>query len=242
MSFTAQDVMKLRELTGVGMMECKKALVETGGSIEKAAAYLREQGMAVAAKKADRLASEGVVESYIHMGGKMGVMVEVNCESDFVAKSDEFRTLCRDIAMHIAAFEPKYVSSDEVPTDKLDAEKEILRKQALNEGKPIQIVDKMVEGRVKKYYEEVCLLNQAFAKDQSITVQALINNAISKIGEKITVRRFVAYTMGEGLEKKSENLADEVAKMTPKAEAKPAAKKTTATKKPVAKKATPKKK
>jgi len=234
MSFTAQDVMKLRELTGVGMMECKKALIQTGGNIEKASAYLREQGMAVAAKKADRLASEGVVESYIHMGGKMGVMVEVNCESDFVAKSDEFKTLCRDIAMHIAAFEPKYVNSDEVPTEKLDAEKEILRKQALNEGKPIQIVDKMVEGRVKKYYEEVCLLYQAFAKDQSITVQTLINNAVSKIGEKITVRRFVVYTMGEGLEKKSENLADEVAKMS-KTEAKPATAKKPAAKKPAAK-------
>jgi len=226
MSFTAQDVMRLRELTGVGMMECKKALTQTGGNIEKAMAYLREQGVAVAGKKEGRLASEGVVESYIHMGGKMGVMVEVNCESDFVARSDEFKTLCRDIAMHIAAFEPKYVNSDEVPSDKLDAEKEILRKQALNEGKPAQIVDKMVEGRVKKYYEEVCLLYQAFAKDQSITVQTLINNAIAKIGEKITVRRFVVYTMGEGLEKKNENLADEVAKMAKPAEAKkPAAKK-----------------
>jgi len=211
--FTAKDVAKLREMTGVGMMECKKALTEKNGNMEEAAKYLREQGMAVAAKKAGRIASEGVVESYIHMGGKMGVMVEVNCESDFVAKSDDFKTLCRDIAMHIAAFEPKYVSSDEVPTDTLDAEKEILRQQALNEGKPAAIVDKMVEGRVKKYYEEVCLLYQAFAKDQNITVQGLINNYVAKIGEKITVRRFVIYTMGEGLEKKSENLADEVAKM-----------------------------
>lgn len=210
MAFTAQDVKKLRDATGAGMMDCQKALKETNGNFDKAVAYLRENGVAVAAKKASRIASEGCVDSYIHMGGKIGVLLEVNCESDFVAKSDEFKSLCHDIAMHIAAFAPLYVCSDEVPTAELDSEKEILRNQALKEGKPAAVVDKMVEGRVKKYYKDVCLLDQDFAKDPSITVNQLVQNATAKIGEKLSVRRFVRWVMGEGLEKKSENLADEV--------------------------------
>jgi len=214
MAFTAQDVAKLREQTGAGMMDCKKALTHTDGDMVKAASYLREQGINVAAKKADRVASEGAVASYIHMGGKIGVMVEVNCESDFVAKNADFLELCKDIAMHIAAFAPKYVDSSEVPQSELDNEREILKKQAEKEGKPANVVEKMVEGRVKKYYKDVCLLDQDYAKDQSITVNQHITNSIAKIGEKITVRRFVRYVMGEGLEKKVDNLAQEVAKMT----------------------------
>ncbi len=209
-SFTSSDVMKLRQTTGVGMMDCKKALVETDGDMEKAIEYLREKGMATAAKKAGRIAAEGVVESYIHLGGKVGVLVEINCETDFVARGDQFKQLAHDIALHIAAAKPEYVRAEEVPQDILDKEKEILRAQALNEGKPEKIVDKMVEGRIKKYYEDYCLMNQKFVKDPEKTVEQVVTEAIAAIGEKITVRRFVRYEMGEGLEKKKENLADEV--------------------------------
>ena len=212
--FTAQDVSKLRASTGAGMMDCKKALTETNGNFDEAIKYLREKGMAAAAKKADRIAAEGVVGSYIHMGGKIGVLVEVNCETDFVAKSDAFQNLVKDIAMQIAAAKPLYVNSSEVPAEVLESEKEILRTQALNEGKPAQIVEKMVEGRIKKYYKDVCLLDQDFVKDSSKTVSQVINEAILSIGEKISVRRFTRYEMGEGLEKRVDNLAEEVAKMS----------------------------
>lgn len=210
--FTAQDVAKLRSMTGAGMMDCKKALTESNGDIEKATSWLREKGIAAAAKKADRIAAEGVVNSYIHMGGKIGVLVEVNCETDFVAKSEPFLALTKDIAMQIAAAKPLFVSIEEVDPSALEQEKEILRKQAENEGKPANVVDKMVEGRVKKYYSEVCLLEQPFVKDGSKTVKDIINEAILSIGEKIAVRRFVRYEMGEGLEKRKDNLAEEVAK------------------------------
>lgn len=212
--FTAQDVSKLRASTGAGMMDCKKALTETNGNFDEAIKYLREKGMAAAAKKADRIAAEGVVGSYIHMGGKIGVLVEVNCETDFVAKSDAFQNLVKDIAMQIAAAKPLYVTEAEVPTEALDAEKEILKAQALNEGKPEAVVEKMVEGRIKKYYKDVCLLDQDFVKDSSKTVSQVINEAILSIGEKISVRRFTRYEMGEGLEKRVDNLAEEVAKMS----------------------------
>ena len=212
--FTAQDVSKLRASTGAGMMDCKKALTETNGNFDEAIKYLREKGMAAAAKKADRIAAEGVVGSYIHMGGKIGVLVEVNCETDFVAKSDAFQNLVKDIAMQIAAAKPLYVTEAEVPTEALDAEKEILKAQALNEGKPEGVVEKMVEGRIKKYYKDVCLLDQDFVKDSSKTVSQVINEAILSIGEKISVRRFTRYEMGEGLEKRVDNLAEEVAKMS----------------------------
>ena len=212
--FTAQDVSKLRASTGSGMMDCKKALTETNGNFDEAIKYLREKGMAAAAKKADRIAAEGVVGSYIHMGGKIGVLVEVNCETDFVAKSDAFQNLVKDIAMQIAAAKPLYVTEAEVPTEALDAEKEILKAQALNEGKPEAVVEKMVEGRIKKYYKDVCLLDQDFVKDSSKTVSQVINEAILSIGEKISVRRFTRYEMGEGLEKRVDNLAEEVAKMS----------------------------
>ena len=212
--FTAQDVSKLRASTGAGMMDCKKALTETNGNFDEAIKYLREKGMAAAAKKADRIAAEGVVGSYIHMGGKIGVLVEVNCETDFVAKSDAFQNLVKDIAMQIAAAKPLYVTEAEVPTEALDAEKEILKAQALNEGKPEAVVEKMVEGRIKKYYKDVCLLDQDFVKDSSKTVSQVINEAILSIGEKISVRRFTRYEMGEGLEKRVDNLAEEFAKMS----------------------------
>lgn len=212
MSFTAQDVARLRAQTGVGMMECKKALTDANGDFEQAVVLLRERGLKAVDKKQGRIASEGLVASYIHMGGKIGVLVEVNCETDFVAKSDDFQALVKDIAMQIAAANPKYVKEEEVDTTELDKEKEILRAQAINEGKPANIVDRMVEGRIKKYYEEVCLLNQPFVKDQSKTIKDLLTEATLKIGEKISIRRFVRYEMGEGLEKRNDNLAEEVAK------------------------------
>ena len=210
--FTNADIVKLRSSTGAGMMDCKKALTETNGNFEEAIKWLSEKGIAAAAKKADRIAAEGTVASYIHMGGKIGVLVEVNCETDFVAKSDAFQALVKDIAMQIAAAKPLYVSSSEVPTEALDEEKEILTAQARNEGKPEAVIEKMVEGRVKKYYKDVCLLDQEFVKDSSKTIAQIINEAILTIGEKISVRRFVRYEMGEGLEKRNDNLADEVAK------------------------------
>ena len=209
--FTNADIVKLRSSTGAGMMDCKKALTETNGNFEEAIKWLREKGIAAAAKKADRIAAEGVVGSYIHMGGKIGVLVEVNCETDFVAKSDAFQNLVKDIAMQIAAAKPLYVSSSEVPAAALDAEKEILTAQARNEGKPENVIERMVEGRVKKYYKDVCLLDQDFVKDSSKTIREMINEAIMSIGEKITIRRFTRYEMGEGLEKRVNDLAAEVA-------------------------------
>ncbi|MDO7787064.1 translation elongation factor Ts [Desulforamulus aquiferis] len=208
---SASMVKELRERTGAGMMDCKKALAEVNGDMNKAIEFLREKGLAAAAKKAGRIAAEGIVESYIHGGGRIGVLVEVNCETDFVAKNEDFRGLARDIAMQIAAAKPEYVRKEEVPSEAIEKEREILRAQALNEGKPEKIVDKMVEGRIEKYYKEVCLLEQPFIKDSDKTVQQVINEVIAKIGEKIDVRRFTRYEMGEGLQKRSDDFAAEVA-------------------------------
>ena len=191
MSISASMVKELRDRTGAGMMDCKKALAETGGDLEKAVIYLREKGLAAAAKKAGRIAAEGLIESYIHGVGKIGVLVEVNCETDFVAKTDEFKSLARDIAMQIAAAKPEYVRRGEVPAEALNKEREILRAQALNEGKPEKIVDKMVTGRIEKYYKEICLLEQPFIKDTNLTVQQRLTEKIAKIGENISVRRGV---------------------------------------------------
>ncbi len=213
MSISATEVKELRECTGAGMMDCKKALTESNGNVEKAIEILREKGLAAAAKKSGRIATEGVVESYIHMGGKIGVIVEVNCETDFVSKTDEFKSLAKDIAMQIAAAKPEYVRKEEVPTEALEKEKSILRAQALNEGKPEKIVDKMVDGRIEKYYKDVCLLEQTFVKDSDKTINQLITEKIAKIGENISVRRFARYELGEGLEKKSNDFASEVASM-----------------------------
>ncbi len=214
---TAGLVKELREKTGAGMLDCKKALTETNGDLEKAIVYLREKGLASAAKKSGRIAAEGAVGSYIHMGGKIGVMVEVNCETDFVAKNENFQAFVKDIAMHIAAANPTYVSVDEVPADVVAQEREILTQQAINEGKPANIAEKMVEGRIKKMYKEVCLLEQEYVKDSSITIAEYLKNTIATIGENIVIRRFVRYQMGEGLEKKQENFAEEIAKQIAKA-------------------------
>jgi len=214
MSITASMVKELREKTGAGMLDCKKALEEANGDISKAVDVLREKGLSAAAKKAGRAATEGSVESYIHAGGRIGVLVEVNCETDFVGKTDAFREFVRDIAMQIAAASPRYVSREEVPAEELEKEKEILKAQALNEGKPAHIVDKMVEGRISKYYEEYCLLEQSFVKDADKTISQLLNEKISTIGENISIRRFARFELGEGLEKKQENFAEEVMAQT----------------------------
>ncbi len=210
MAVSAASVKELREKTGAGMLDCKKALEEAGGDMEKAAQILREKGLSAAAKKAGRIATEGLVESYIHAGGRIGVLVEVNCETDFVVKTDQFQQLVKDIAMQIAADNPKYVRREDVPQEELDKEREILKTQALNEGKPEHIAEKIVEGRLNKYYEEVCLYEQKFIKDPDKTVAELINEKIAVIGENITVRRFARFELGEGLEKKEENFAEEV--------------------------------
>ncbi|NLO88906.1 MAG: translation elongation factor Ts [Clostridia bacterium] len=210
----AVDVKKLRDMTGAGMMDCKRALEEAGGDIEKAVDILREKGLAKAAKKADRIATEGMVTSYIHLNGKIGVLVEVNCETDFVARNDAFKTLCHDLAMQIAASNPQYVSRQDVPEEVIEKEKAILKAQALNEGKPEKIAEKIVEGRIEKFYEENCLLEQPFIKDTDKSVQDLINEYIAKLGENIVVRRFTRYALGEGLEKKEECFAEEIQKLT----------------------------
>ncbi|AJQ27349.1 translation elongation factor Ts (EF-Ts) [Pelosinus fermentans] len=207
---TAEMVKELRQRSGAGMMDCKKALTETKGNLDEAIDYLREKGLAAAAKKADRIASEGVIEAYIHGGGRIGVMVEINCETDFVAKTDKFKDLARDIAMQIAATNPTCVRREEVPVEVLEHEKEILKAQALNEGKPANIVEKMITGRVEKYYKEVCLMEQVFIKNPDQTITQLINENISKIGENISIRRFTRYQLGEGIEKKSNDFAAEV--------------------------------
>ncbi len=209
---TAEMVKQLRERTGAGMMDCKKVLAEADGDMEKAAQLLREKGLAAAAKKAGRIAAEGIVDSYIHGGGRIGVLVEVNSETDFVAQNEEFRAFVKDICMQVAASKPEYVGREEVSQDVIEKEKEILRSQALNEGKPAHIVDKMVEGRIEKFYKEVCLLEQPFIKDPEKTVLQLLNEKISAIGENIKIRRFVRFEKGEGIEKKEENFAEEVMK------------------------------
>ena len=211
---TANDVKELRERTGAGMMDCKKALVETNGDIEKAIDYLREKGLAAAAKKAGRIAAEGVVESYIHMGGKIGVLIEVNCETDFVAKTPEFIAFVKDMAMQVAAAKAVCVRREEVDVSELEKEKEILRAQALNEGKPEKIVDKMVEGRIEKYYAQVCLLEQDFIKDSEKKVKDVLTEMIARIGENISIRRFVRYEMGEGLQKRQDDFVSEVMKQS----------------------------
>ena len=214
---TAGAIKALREKTGAGMMECKKALIESEGNEERAIEILRERGLASAKKKEGRVAAEGVVGSYIHMGGKVGVLVEVNCETDFAARSEEFQQLVKDIAMHIAAAEPRYVSRAEVNTDTLDKEREIARAQAKNDpknaNKPDQVLDKIVEGRLNKFYEEFVLLDQPFIKAPEKTVGELVTEKVATIRESITIRRFSRYKMGEGLSKRDDDFGDEVAKL-----------------------------
>lgn len=211
MSIKASDVKELRERTGAGMLDCRNALVETGGDVEKAIDFLREKGLSSAAKKSSRVAAEGIIDSYIH-GGRIGAIVEVNTETDYVAKNEEFLEFVRDVAMQIAAANPKYVSRDEVPEDVVEEEREILKQQALNEGKPEHIVEKMIEGRLNKFFEDICLLDQDFIKDSDLTIQDLLNEKISRIGENIVIRRFERYEVGEGIEVEEEDFAEEVAK------------------------------
>ena len=214
---TPATIKALREKTGAGMMECKKALTEAGGNEERAIEILRERGLASAKKKEGRVAAEGVVGSYIHMGGKVGVLVELNCETDFVARGEEFQQLVKDIAMHIAAAEPRYVARENVTTETLDKERDIAKAQAKNDpknaNKPEQVIDKIVEGRLNKFYEEVVLLDQPFIKDPAKTVGELVTEKIAKTGERITIRRFARYKMGEGLSKREDDFGGEVAKL-----------------------------
>lgn len=198
-TITSQMVKELRERTQAGMMDCKRALQETGGDMDKAVEYLREKGLAAAAKKAGRIAADGLVEAYIHPGGRVGVLVEVNCETDFVAKTDAFKELVRDIAMHIAAMRPEYVRREDVPAEVIESEKRILTNAALAEGKPENVVEKIVTGRIEKYYSQVCLLEQPFVKDGDKTVGQLVQESIATLGENITVRRFARFERGEGL-------------------------------------------
>ena len=220
MAITAAMVKELREITGAGMMDCKKALTETEGNVEKAIDLLREKGLAAAAKKAGRIAAEGVVASYIHGGGRIGVLVEINCETDFVAKTDDFQALAKDIAMQIAASNPAYLNREEVPAEVIEHEKAVLMEQAKAEAeedvkngrkpKPEAVLEKMVNGRVEKFYKENCLLEQVFIKDSDKTVTDVINENIAKIGENINVRRFVRYGLGECLEKRNDDFVAEV--------------------------------
>ena len=197
MEVSASAVKDLREKTGAGMMDCKKALAETGGDVQKAIDYLRQKGLAAAAKKADRVAADGAVGAYVHPGGKIGVLVEINCETDFVARTAEFQSLLKDIAMQVAAANPRYLRREEVPAAELDKEKEIYRQQALETGKPEKVVDKIVEGKLERFYSEACLLEQAFIKDPDKKVTDILNESIGRLGENIQIRRFSRYHLGE---------------------------------------------
>lgn len=210
-TITAAQVSELRKVTGAGLMDCKKALAETGGDQEKAVDYLRKKGLAAASKKAGRIASEGVVGSYIHAGGKIGVLVEVNCETDFVAKNEAFQVFVKDIAMHIAAASPQFVRREEVPAELLEREKDIYRAKAKESGKPDAIIEKIVDGQINKFYGDICLLEQAFVKDPDKTIQTYLNETIASIGENMSIRRFTKFVLGEGLAKKESDFAAEVA-------------------------------
>jgi elongation factor Ts len=215
MAITSEMVRNLREKTGAGMMECKKALTEANGNEEAAIELLRKSGLASAKKREGRIAAEGVVGSYIHMGGKVGVLLEVNCETDFVARSEDFQKFVRDLAMHICASEPQYVTREEVPAEVIEKEKAIALGQAQadpkNANKPANIIEKMVQGRIEKFFTDAVLLQQPFVKDQSLTVGEVVTQITAKTGEKVSVRRFTRYKMGEGLEKRSDDFASEVA-------------------------------
>jgi elongation factor Ts len=197
MEIKAELVKELREKSSAGMMDCKEALVESNGDIKKAEEILKEKGLAKASKKASRATKEGIIDSYIHIGSKIGVMLEVNCETDFVARNEMFKNFVHDIALHITAAAPLYVSKEDVPQEVLDKEKELYRKQALNEGKPEKIIDKIAEGKLKKYYEENCLLEQPFVKDNDVKIGDLLKQNIAIIGENIVIKRFERYILGE---------------------------------------------
>jgi elongation factor Ts len=196
-AISTEQIKQLRDKTGAGMMDCKRALEETGGDMEKAVEYLRKKGAATAAKRADKVANQGVVESYIHAGGRIGAMVELNCETDFVAKTPEFKQLAHDIAMQIAAMNPQYISREEIDKSVIEKEIEIYKSQAMNEGKPAQIAEKIAQGRLEKYFQEVCLLEQSFIKDSGKTIKDLLDEQTSKVGEKIVIRRMMRFQLGE---------------------------------------------
>jgi elongation factor Ts len=198
MEVSANIVKQLREKTGAGFMDCKKALAETGGDVEKAIDYLRKRGVAAAAKKADRVVTDGAVGAYVHPGGKVGVLLEINCETDFVARNAEFQALLKDMAMQVAAANPRYVRREEVSAEESEREKSIYRQQALETGKPEKVIEKIVEGKMERFYSEACLLEQPFIKDPDRKVSAVINDAIARLGENIQVRRFARYHLGEG--------------------------------------------
>ncbi len=200
MHIDAKVVKALREKTGAGMMDCKKALQEGGGDEEKSVDILREKGLSAAARRSGRVANQGIVDSYIHLGGKIGVLVEVNCETDFVALNDEFRGFVRNLCLQIAATNPGYLKKEEIPESILEKERQIIRAQALNEGKPEKVIEKIVEGRLDKFYRENCLLEQPFVKDEDIAIGELLTNLIAKIGENIVIRRFSRFEIGEGIE------------------------------------------
>ena len=208
---TAAMVKELREKTGAGIMDCKSALKEKDGNLEEAMVFLREKGLASASKKGGRITSEGVVASYIHAGGKIGVMLEVNCETDFVARTDDFIDFVKDIAMHIAAAAPVSLAREDVPAEVVESERSIFRTQALESGKPEKIVDKIIAGKIEKFFKENCLLEQAFVKDTDLSIEEYVKQMITKTGENISIRRYTRYVMGEGLEKRSCDLAQEVA-------------------------------
>jgi elongation factor Ts len=201
MEVSASTVKELRERTGAGMMDCKKALAETGGDLQKAVDFLRQKGLAAAAKKAERAASDGAVGAYVHPGGKIGVLVEINCETDFVARTGEFQALLKDIAMQVAAANPRVVRREEVSADELEKEKAIYRQQALDTGKPEKVVEKIVEGKIERFYSEVCLMEQSFIKDPDKNISGVINDAIARLGENIQIRRFARYHLGEATAK-----------------------------------------
>ncbi len=200
MHIDAKVVKALREKTGAGMMDCKKALQEAGGNEDKAVDILREKGLSAAARRSDRAANQGIIDSYIHLGGKIGVLVEVNCETDFVARNDEFREFVRNICLQVAATNPVYLNKEEVPEKILEKERQIIKAQALNDGKPEKIIEKIVDGRLEKYYRENCLMEQAFIKDEDINIKELLTNLMARIGENIVIRRFSRFEIGEGLE------------------------------------------
>ncbi|MCC6276857.1 MAG: translation elongation factor Ts [Oligoflexia bacterium] len=212
MEVSATAVRDLREKTGAGMLDCKKALAESGGDVDKAVEWLRKKGLSAAEKKSGRAAAEGIVYSYIHGDGKIGVLLEINCETDFVARTEDFKNFAKDIALHIAASNPQFVKSDEVPTEVTQKEEEIFRAQAAASGKPANVIQKIIEGRIQKYLQEICLLDQPFVKNPDITVGQFTKETVAKLGENINIRRFVRMVMGEGLAKKEDNFAEEVAK------------------------------
>ncbi len=199
MEISASSVKELREKTGAGMMDCKKALTEAGGDFAKAEEWLRQKGLAAAAKKASRVASEGAVGSYVHMGGKIGVLVEVNCETDFVARNEVFQAFVKDVAMHVAASAPLYLKRDEVPADVIEKERAIYREQLREQGKPEKVWDKIIEGKLEKFFKDACLVDQPFVKDPDKSIQQLTTDLVAKIGENVQIRRYVRYQLGEGL-------------------------------------------